>query len=272
MQALLRLQLRTGFSLPGFDAGLHVEIDGKSLQLGAGIEGLVYVDVADFMTNITGPHDRKSNNNKPGDCRLHVAQDYRLAIGAAVGATVNLLGNIYGPTPATEIPIFYTTWPTACLKQGKMETTPTPQKLRLRRGDRTTTTATTTKYTATACLSPGLVNCPASLQSVQVYVVTKTLTAVVPQGSKAMWTTAPVTVVSAVDFQKGALAVTGVSGPPRSYVPPPPTTTSTPAAPESSSSRENADGAVGPLGKNTIIGISVGATMAALTAVLCAVM
>ncbi|KAG6002182.1 hypothetical protein E4U21_003403 [Claviceps maximensis] len=220
LKALLRLSVRAGFTFDTYD--LHVAVAGKDLKLAAGIETRAYVNVAEFTTNITAKH---SELDSVEDCALQVVQDYRLAVGAAAGATVDFLGTAYEPTPATEIPVFYTTLAASCVTRESHSSLKTnnPEIVRREITDHSIMTMeTTTVYEATACVSPGLINCPASLQSIARNVVTKTLTATIFSGSKAVWSTPAVTAFAAADFQKDILSFEGSSGAPKSYSPPPP--------------------------------------------------
>lgn len=241
---------------------------GEFLDIGAGVEARAYVNVAEFVTNVTA---QNTPHNKREDCALQVVQDYKLAIGAAAGATAKIFGIVYGPTPATEVPIYYTTLATACITRGKSATTKAPVQPRaIRRGDSTTTTVTTVTYNATACLSPGLINCPASLQTISRNVVTKTLSTVVPSGFKVIWSSAAVTAFAASEFGKGALSMTGSSGVPKSYVPPPLTTSTGSAGgpPAGDVSNEKTGGVSNKL----IIGVSVGVGVPVLCVIIGCVM
>ncbi|KAK2592198.1 hypothetical protein QQS21_010117 [Conoideocrella luteorostrata] len=267
LRAILRLQLRTGFSLPPID--LPATVQGKKLELGAGIEARAYVKVAEFVTNITAQH---SAQNEKKDCALRVVQDYKLAVGAAAGASVEVLGTVFGPTPATEVPIFYTTLAAACLTKGRATTTKAP-KMEARRigsGSSTTTTETTIVYNATACLSPTLINCPASLQTISRNSVTKTLTATVSSGSEAVWSTPAVTEFQAAAFQGDVFSFKGSSGAPKSYLPPP-ITTSTSSSGESSPGDKVLGGQTGGVSNKIIIGVSVGIGVPLLLAIVCGI-
>ncbi|TWU78601.1 hypothetical protein ED733_004593 [Metarhizium rileyi] len=266
LRALLRLQLRAGLSLPLIDSPIDV------FDVAAGIEARVYADVAQFVTNITAPADR---DGRSVDCALHVVQDYKLAVGAAAGASVALFGNTYGPSPATEIPIYYTTLAAACVTTAPLTTaaaTPAATGLARRLGgggkSSTTTRVTAVTYEVNACMSKGIMNCPASLQTVSRNVVTKTLTTTVPSGSKADWSApAAVTAFKAEKFGHDSLPLNSVSGKPESYVPPP--------SPTGSSSADRSEGAyttsfslwrgeTGGISNKLIIGVSVGVGVPAL--------
>ncbi|KAG8418735.1 hypothetical protein J3459_012073 [Metarhizium acridum] len=234
--------LRAGFSLPLMDSTV------EQLRAAAGLEARV----------------RES-------CALEVVQGYKLAVGAAAGASVALLGNTYGPTPATEIPVYYTTLAAACVTSVELETASASAVPGLaRRSDpryyNTTTTVTGVTYQAGACMSRSIVNCPASLQTVSRNVVTKTLTAMVPSGSKADWSAPAVTAFAAEAFGDGSLPLKGVSGRPSSYVP---TTSSTASSAASSTaplalSDDEQGGWTGDAGK--VIGVSVGVGASVLVA------
>ncbi|UNI16479.1 hypothetical protein JDV02_002910 [Purpureocillium takamizusanense] len=277
-RAVLRLQLRTGFSIRTLDPGIKVDIGDLStdqLKASAGIEARVYANVAEFVTNVTLPG---SGSDSQPACALKVVQDYKLAIGAAAGASLAFLGNTYGPTPATEIPIFYTTLASACLTRASIATSSasptTARAVRRAKGDpSTTTTVTTVTYTATACMSPGLMNCPASLQTVSKNVVTKTLSAAVVSGSSVVWSTAVATAIATVPFPRDAMTLTGSSGAPKSYVPPPPTTTTgrTQSSGVSASPTETATASsedTGGVNKKLILGLTLGLGLPALIAII----
>ncbi|KAJ6441523.1 allantoate permease [Purpureocillium lavendulum] len=283
LKAVLRLQLRTGFSITPFDPGVEIQIgdlDLSKFKASAGIEASVYANVAEFRTNVTLGNltsDHKSDS-KSAACVLNVVQDYRLVIGAAAGATLGFLGRTYGPTPATEIPIYYTTLGSACLAKSSIATTtaaPVASRA-VRRADgepSTTTKVTEVTYIATACQSVGMINCPASLRTVSKNVVTSTITAAVVSGSSVAWTTTGVTAFATVPFPKDAMSFTGSSGAPKSYVPPPPTTTSGASTNTGSASSTGTgiasllDGESGGVNKKLIIGLSVGLGLPALIAI-----
>ncbi|KAK4077273.1 hypothetical protein Purlil1_12397 [Purpureocillium lilacinum] len=266
LRAVLRLQLRAGFSMMTFSPGFNARIgnfSSEDLTASAGVEALVYANVAEFVTNVTS--QAPGIGSKPG-CVLKVVQDYKLAIGAAAGATLGFLGTTYGPTPATEIPIFYTTLGSACLTKNSITTGSTSpissQAVRRDNDEPSTTTVTKVIYTATACMSLGMANCPASLQTVSKNTVTKTLSAAVVSGSDVVWSTAAVTALVTVPFPKGAMSLTGSSGAPKSYVPPPPTISS--ASPTGLSGILGGESGGGS--NKLIIGLSVGLGLPVLLA------
>jgi hypothetical protein len=255
--------LRSGFSLPIIDSPV------EQASVGAGIEARVYANVAEFGTNISS---QIAVLDAPQGCLLHVVQDYKLAVGAAAGATVELLGNTFGPTPATEIPIYYTTLAAACItksKLGKVTTTNAVSQV-ARRDDvsySTATTVTQVTYQVNACISQGLINCPASLQTLSSNVVTKTLTTTVPSGSKVNWRAPSVTAFAAESFGGGVLPLNSVSGQPVSYVPT--TTLTSPLTdPGSPPTGGVLGGDTGGVSNKVIIGVSVGLGVPVLLAIL----
>ncbi|KND92546.1 hypothetical protein TOPH_02798 [Tolypocladium ophioglossoides CBS 100239] len=269
LKAVLRMQLRTGFSFKTFATGLHMtigDLDLDNLSASAGIEARVYANVAEFTTNITA-----SNNDgqKRDGCNVHVAQGYRLAIGAAAGASVGLLGHTWGPTPSTEIPIYYTSLSRACATSGKVATT-SAASIAARApaaGNQVRTTTTKVTYTAVGCASSGLINCPASLQTVTKTVATRTLTTTVPSGSAVVWSTSSASVFSTVGFKKDAISMTASSGKPSSYVPPPPSS-SNDSGPGASATAGVLDGETGGVSNKVIIGVSVGVGVPVLLALI----
>ncbi|KAG8674184.1 hypothetical protein FPOAC1_000147 [Fusarium poae] len=106
LKAALQLSLRAGVEVFDLDLtpGFEVEVgdfNSEDYVLSAGAESRVYVNVAEFVTNITASDDDV-------DCALKVHQDYRFVVGAAAGASAALGQFAWGPTASTEIPIFTT--------------------------------------------------------------------------------------------------------------------------------------------------------------------
>ena len=271
--ALLRLQLRAGFSFPdSFELDLSEISDlsfgavGGDYKIGAGIEARAYANLAKFTTNVTENVDM-TVSGKP--CPLHVAQEYEFAVGAAAGASLILIDQTWGPTPETEIPIFYTGFGKSCVVPATATSTvssvPAAMEAAVKAratGDmKTTTLSTSVTYQAIACASTGLINCPASLQQLTTYVTEKTLVTVVPSGSDASWPTSTSN-IDAVAFGNSAMTMTASSGKPSSYVPPPPPTStssgSTKATADSNGSGDSSGG--GGLSKTNkiIVGVCVG--------------
>ncbi len=104
-------------------------------------------------------------------------------------------------------------------------------------------------YTATGCLSTGLVNCPVSLQTTSKTTITSTIVTAMPSGSSA---TFPVTtqnsVASTIAFGTNSKALASSSGVPTSY---------DPSAPTNKIS-QIVDGSTGGVNNKIIIGVSVG--------------
>lgn len=253
--AVLRIGVHAGFDL---NADFGVLSDMTDLSLGAGVEVSVFANVAEFTTNMTYQPDNT-------ECELSIEQKYHFAVGAAAGATIAIGDQTWGPTPNTSTPIFYTTMASACAVVGTPTITPasnysaTAMAFARKRQDMVTTTITTeVTYTGVNCLSPGLVNCPASLQNTSQSTATTTFTTVVPSGTDEDDITIPARVSDAVatkmPFGKNVAQLPKSTGSPVSYVPPPPTATH---HPDNTIVDEIEDGLHG-INKNVIIGVSVG--------------
>ena len=206
----------------GVQAGLDVklpsqEIDGEKIGLSAGVVVGVWADVAQFTTNVTAaPNDSV--------CELIVIEEYSILLGANVGATLAIDGQTWGPTPNTQIPIFYTTLADACAVTGSASAAPSAAAslatLNVRDDLTTTTISTEITYTATMCQSTGLINCPVSLQSTIKNSVTKTLTTAVPSGSDAIFPATTQDIVgSTIAFGNRKQEISATSGSPVSYIP-----------------------------------------------------
>ncbi|KAI0554835.1 hypothetical protein F4679DRAFT_570237 [Xylaria curta] len=240
------VQSASGILTATLRVGLHAGISqsfGVLSKIGAvstGTEVIVYADLAEFTTNITAVPEGDDS-----DCQLRVQQGYQLALGAAAGATLTFGKHSWGPDPSTKIPIFYTT-----LADEADE-------------NMTTTTLTDeATFTGLVCVSTGLSECPASLQSTTKVVSTRTLIVTVPSGSEA---TFPATIQDSISetipFSKNIKAVAATTGSPVSYVPPPPPSPpSSTATTADSGGRSDKSSLAGKAGANTplIIGLSVG--------------
>jgi hypothetical protein len=216
-----------------------------------------------------------------------VVEEYTLLVGANAGATVAVDDHTWGPTPHTQVPLWYTTLANVCAVGGSSTvagsaavtssgngaaatssgSAATSSKggffnsLLPRQALTTTTTKTTETYTATGCLSTGLVNCPASLQSISVNTVTKTLTTSIPSGSTASWAATTQNTVSTIAFGNNAHEINPSSGTPTSYVPGP-----------TSGITSIVDGKTGGVSNKIIIGVVVGVGLPLLLASIAACM
>jgi hypothetical protein len=245
-----------------------------------GTEVLVYADLAEFTTNITAVPDGDDS-----DCQLRVQQVYQLALGAAAGATLAIGPETWGPNPSTKIPIFYTTLADECAKSvtktalATIITTPTTTVVARADGDMTTTTISTkVVFTGIVCMSTGLSECPATLQSTSKVTSTKTLVVTVPSGSEATFpATTQNTISETIPFAKNVQSVAATTGSPVSYVPPPPPPPPSPTAMTTGSGNEGAASDDKPLGKvagvdtRLIVGITVGVGVPFLAALVAGV-
>ncbi|KAK8848383.1 glycolate oxidase [Apiospora arundinis] len=255
LKAVLRLGVHAGVNVKTPETGI------PGLEASAGIEVGVFAHVAEFVTNVTVPSsnpDRKDH----GDCALRVMESYQLAIGAAAGATVAIAGEKWGPVPQTVVPIFYTTLAGACAASHAAQPTTTtvtttaaaavvpPVAPRQKTGDgdlKTTTLTTKVVFTGVACRSPGLVNCPVSLQKTTKATSTRTLVTAVPPGVKATFPpTTHASVATTVNFGSRAKKLYETTGSPSSFVPQP------------TSSTDKVVDAVHGVDKRVIVGVSVG--------------
>ncbi|UKZ63439.1 uncharacterized protein TrAtP1_004669 [Trichoderma atroviride] len=269
LEAVLRLEARIGISLHDFTSS------NKHLDIGAGVEARIYANIAEFVTNITlGEVDSlKKRDDNSDNCRLSIAQAYTFGIGAGAGASLVLLGNTWGPTPETEIPIFYTTLAQVCAVTSKTGTgtiSATTTNAIAKRS--VTSTVTTETQSAIVCASPGLINCPASLQSLTRNVITRTLTSSVASGSPVVWSASPTSTFQRVDFPADAVTMTSSSGTPKSYTPPPPPPTTTASSPNGSGASSGEKSGKHRVSNAVIIGVSVGLGVPVLLAAIAAIM
>ncbi|KAL7789895.1 hypothetical protein V8C37DRAFT_385411 [Trichoderma ceciliae] len=268
LKAVLRLEARIGISFDTFVSLLDIQALDV-LDVGAGVEARIYANIAEFVTNMTlGEVD--SPKKRDDDCLLSIAQAYTFGVGAAAGASLVIFGNTWGPMPETEIPVFYTTLATACAKTRATSattvtaTTATAASSRSsapgKRAESLSVTSTVTSETqiATVCASSGLINCPASLQSMTKNVITKTLTSTITSGVPVVWSAAPPSSFKTVDFQADAVTMTSSAGKPKSYAPPPSTTSLAPTASATDAVSAQERPGNHRVSNAVIIGVSVG--------------
>ncbi|CAI6331846.1 unnamed protein product [Periconia digitata] len=222
-------------------------------ELKGGIEAAVYATLAEFNTNITAtPSDK--------DCKLHAVQDYQLAIGGIVGASVALGDETWGPVAETSTPLFSTELASICAFEPKTtpaDAAPSPTKANKRQQPDMTTTTTETEIThtgvqcATSAAASLAGDCPMSLQQTTQSTETRTLTASAPAGETPTFASSVRdTVTSTATFGKNAFTINKMSGSPTSYVPPPPSDTA--------SIKNKLDQELGGVPLKTILGVSLG--------------
>ncbi|KAI0382369.1 hypothetical protein F5Y04DRAFT_45188 [Hypomontagnella monticulosa] len=249
LSAILRVGVKAGINL--------ATPNTKFLETAsAGVGVSVWADIAEFTTNVTAVPEGDDE-----DCVLRVEQTYQFGLGAAAGATLAIGPETWGPAPSTNIPIFYTTLADVCATQRPPQTTSAPTASISARAEGDLVTTTTVKeltFTGTGCLTTGLVNCPASLQTTTKVTSTTTLTATVTSGSEATFPdTTGTGVATPVPFGANVKTIEATTGTPASYVPPPPTSSGdTPGGAGPSS--EHPIGEVNGVDTRVIVGVSVG--------------
>ncbi|KAI2635901.1 hypothetical protein GGS26DRAFT_589568 [Hypomontagnella submonticulosa] len=254
----------------GVNAGIQIGTQGTGFisSASAGVGVSVWADIAEFTTNITAVPEGDDE-----DCSLRVEQVYQFGLGAAAGATLAIGAETWGPAPQTNIPIFYTTIADICAIQGRTQTTTASAATVTARAEGDLTTTTLTKkltFTGTGCLTTGLVNCPASLQTTTKVTSTTTLITSVPSGSEATFSESTGTgFATTVPFGDNVKTIDATTGSPASYVPPPPTSSGeTPGESGSSISSEHPIGEVHGVDNRVIIGVSVGLGVPAIAGII----
>jgi hypothetical protein len=264
-KAALRVGIQVGFEISSSD----VSIAGKDIfHIGAGIEMGVYANIAELITNVT------LSTDEDDQCNLRVEEAYRLAVGAAAGASIAIEDITWGPAVETEVPIFYTTLAQACVVQRSSGATSASQAaltsaaLVIRSEDEdeaemeTTTMSEEATFIAVACGSQGLVNCPASLQTTSRYTTTRTYVTIVPTDNEASFPeSVRFTSVRPIPFGDSAKKLFTTSGIPESYVPQPPTHSATNNATyngDDGNANTSSNTKSGRLSDSVIIGLSVG--------------
>ena len=269
LTAVLRIGVKAGIELTTPKAISNMSIlKAANVSVSTGIVAGVWVDIAQFKTNITAAPATNGNT-----CELRVIEEYVLALGAGVGATLTIGDHEWGPELDINIPIFYTTLADVCAVSKPAKATSMTSAIKGRQNLSTKTTVTEVTYTAVQCLSTGLVNCPASLQTTLTNKVETTLTATLTSsGAKAVFTTEATAVIT-VAFGGSAHKVSATSGTPVSFVPPKPTSTSKVGSGNgddsiSSDLKGVLNSQTGGVSNKIIIGVSVGVGGPVLVAII----
>lgn len=285
IKAVLRVALKAGLEFKQVTKQLpKVKTKDDKPLFGAGVVAEVVAHVAEFSISVTGPtisigdedsdpdkaarrnevesagavHPDSSSSNSLAvrkdedgeeECKLKVEAFYTFALAVAAGATIEALGNTWGPSPNSSIPVFHTkiggfcatlTTPTPTVtatatsnleERGSPKLnwlprmTPPPLLDRLfgRQEEElvTTTISSTATFFGQVCKSPGLVNCPVSLQESTTMKSVMTLVTVVPDGVIPTFPATQMNSVSSIpEFGPNVhKMVSSVSGPPTSYDP-----------------------------------------------------
>ncbi|KAJ3960138.1 hypothetical protein N0V92_003243 [Colletotrichum tropicale] len=258
MKAVLRVGINAGIEISSPIDSKEIEFFNKTVTIpgaSAGIEVAVFANIAELSTNVTVLPEADEDG-----CVLRAVNAYQLALGAAAGASVEIGDRIWGPTPNTQIPIFFTTLADGCAQKRIPTTTVATVSAtttsKAKRDDLTTTTLEKkVTYTGIECLTTGLVNCPPALQTLRKFVATETFVTAVASGVEATFPAATNAAVQGVEnFGSGVKSMISTSGTPKVFTP----TTSTASATPTSTG-DILDGEVGGVDKKVIVGISVGA-------------
>lgn len=248
-------------ALLSLKASLGVEVSSNSVEnvfsFSGGIEADVFAYVADFLLQVDGSSSASSSGD---DCELAAVAEYTMAIGAAAGATVAVETYVWGPSPNTTVPVWYTTLASMCAGSKTTTTSAASAHITARaeldkRDDVSTTAITSTEsFTIVNCISSGLINCPINLQNTTSYQRTVTSDVTIQSGSTVMTSaTAFSSVPSAIAFGTNAKSLLATSGSPTSYVP-----TSHHATSTTGSGGSIVDGKTDGTSNKVIIGLCVG--------------
>lgn len=261
--ATLRLFAKVGIevALPETLNSLTLFNHSLTPSVGGGIVAQVFADISEFVANISTSQDVL--------CDFDMVALYAFNIGAGAGATLTVDSHTWGPDISTSTPIYYTTLANLCATKATSTAisttaaTTTSAGFLAKRGLTTTTLSTKQIFTGVSCESPGLVNCPGSLQTTLKSTSTITLVTSVPSGSTAAFPTLTLnSVTSTVAFGLGAHNLAVISGSPTSYVP-----TTSSSSPTGSAPHNIINGSTGGVSNKVIIGVSVGVGVPVITAI-----
>jgi hypothetical protein len=271
MTAVLRLTATVGIELDLPEKLPSLTLFGKSAPpVGGGIVAQVFADIAELVTNVSTAGDG-------GACDFAMLAEYSFNIGAGAGATLMLDTHTWGPDVTTSTPIFYTTLVSMCATKSTSTATAiaatvasTTSHFFAKNALAMTTLTTTQVYRGVACESPGLINCPGSLQTTLKSTSTVTLVVPVPAGSTAVLPFTQNAVPTTIAFGADAQNLPVMSGSPTSYVPPTSTTSYIPGSPSTESTAQNfVHGLTGGVSKKIILGVSLGFGLPVIAATCC---
>lgn len=240
LNAVLRIGVQAGIVL-STKALTILDIDVASYS--AGVETVVFADVANLTLSVVDADDAPSNvvECAAGQSADLVAEEtFGFDIGAEVGASLQVADLFsWGVEPSKMLPVYYTSQEQCVERTSLVQTassttaaaTATTATVDVGRqaaptSDATTVLTTTFFYSAKACRSLGLINCPASLQTTTVTTATSTTTLTIPRGSSSgqvTWpaptATTPLTKLATFGSNAKTIGLTA-SGTPSSFVPP----------------------------------------------------
>jgi hypothetical protein len=270
--AVLRLTATVGIVLELPEPLPSLSLFGDSASAGGGIVAQVFADIAELVMNVSTAGD--------GDpCDLGMVAEYSFNIGAGAGASLTLNTHTWGPDVTTSTPIYYTTLLSMCATKPTSSVTAmtaaaassTAVHIFAKNALAMTTLTTTQTYGAVACKSPGLINCPGSLQTTLKSTSTVTFVVSVPPGSTAAQPTLTQnSVPTTIAFGSEARTLPVMSGSPTSYVPSPSSTVHIPGPLPTGPSLQNfVQGTTRGVSKKIILGVSLGFGVPVIAATCC---
>lgn len=167
----------------------------------------MYANIADFSTSLTIGDGE--------DCDIEVQHEFQFAVGVAAGAYVARGNHTWGPTAATEVPMFPTTFDKTCITTIASTITTAIDNRPRQEEDGKTTVTTEVTQTAVQCNQTSIINCPASAQIVKEHI--ETYSTIIPSGSDAIWPdTITAAIVSTRTFGADAVSIGMSTGKPGS--------------------------------------------------------
>lgn len=211
---VLKAALRVGMHV-GFD----ISPDGLEDVISTGIQAGVFVNVAEYVANVTSAAEEVAG---PEGCDIKVLEEYTLGIGAAAGATFALAGNTWGLEPSTVLAVHTTSLSEKCASTSvptKSVTSNRPRDKRQKATLTTTTSKTVVTHLAVLCSSVGLVSCPASLRTTLREEETRILTATFPKGQSPTFPNVALnSVTTTIPFGSSAHELSATTGAPKTFV------------------------------------------------------
>ncbi|KAL0943353.1 glycolate oxidase [Colletotrichum truncatum] len=274
LKAVLRVGINAGIEISSPVDSKEVVLFDQTLKIpgaSAGIEVSVFANIAELSTNVTVLPEADEDG-----CVLRAVNAYQFALGAAAGASVEIGDRIWGPTPNTQIPIFFTTLENGCASR-RVPTASTvatmSATLAKARRDEDLTTSTLTKkftYTGVECLATGVINCPPASQTLRKFVATETIVSIFGSGTTAVFPQVTQASIRSLEpFGSEMKPMISTSGTPQVYTPPVSSTSTSPSPSATDTSPPDIfEDQIKGIDKKVIIGVSVGASVLVLAALI----
>jgi hypothetical protein len=167
LKAVLRIGARVGLR-----TGVEMPVGNIDFGVGAGIS--FFADVAAFEARVESIDPALASEG--ADCVIEATNTYGFAVGGAVGASAYFQETTWGPVLESTTALVSEIYPPVCVEYVTSASASLVDGSLVARQTMNVPSTTTENPTAVVCKSPGLLNCPLSLQEIVTGTVTRVLT------------------------------------------------------------------------------------------------